>query len=133
MRNSRNDDFDLPLGVSGLGPGSLAAHGPTPGDRSFGVDAPGGLQHRASIATIAAASGVVLGVLGLTITQSGGVGWLLMLIAAIGGLALLVRNFELGIVLFIAVCWVGIGTPTVATSGSGGGQRLLFAQVACSP
>ncbi len=103
-------------------PGSGGGHD----DHHSAID----LQRRAAGITLALLSGVALGVLGLVATQSGAgnAGWLLVIIVLLAGLMLLFRKFEIGILLFVSVCWVAIGTPSVATGGSGVGKRLLVSQ-----
>lgn len=56
--------------------------------------------------------------------------WLTVLVAAIAGLLLLLRHFEVSVALFLGVCWIAVGTPAIAQGGSGGGsQRLMLSQI----
>lgn len=113
------------------------------GDASPGVSAPyatprsspdtpttEALQRRAALVALVVLSGLALGVFGLLV--SGGTdntGWLAVTIVFLTGLVLLYKKFEIGLLLFVSVCWIAIGTPNVATGGSGFGRQLLLSQV----
>lgn len=142
--NSRHDDLELPGDTGGNGPlattgAASSARLPDPATHlppgafaapSGTQSAPGDLQRRVMLAVLAGVSGLALGALALLATKNGegNVGWLALLIVLGGALFLLARNFEAGVVLFLGVCWMRVGTPEVASGGSGGGQRLLLSQ-----
>jgi len=86
------------------------------------------LGRKWTLITIAAVIGLGVGFFGLRAAgDTGSVAWLSLALVAITSFALLLRKFEIGIVAFLCVCWIAIGTPAVA-QGSGGGQRLLISQ-----
>ena len=91
------------------------------------------LSRRAAVIALALLSGLALGVFGLLV--AGGPNreeaplWLLVAAVGVAGLTLIYKKFELGIVVFIGVCWIAVGTPSVATGGGGSGQRLLVSQL----
>lgn len=90
----------------------------------------GELQRKTTLAVLAGAGGLGIGLLTLLLAGPTGTGeWLgLVLLGAIVSFVL-VRHFEAGVVAFLSVCWIAIGTPTLAQGGSGGGgQRLLLSQ-----
>lgn len=86
------------------------------------------MQRRLIAITLIAMAGVALGVFGLIIARGGDMGWLLVCIALLVGVSILYKNFEFGIVGFLGVCWIAIGTPTVSGTGSGLSVRLLIGQ-----
>ena len=56
--------------------------------------------------------------------------WIGIGFASLLALLLLLWNFPLGVVLFLATCWIAVGTPPIAQGGSGGGaQRLLLSHI----
>ena len=86
------------------------------------------IQRRISAATLITLTGVALGVFGLVIARGGDLGWMLVSIALLAGSIVLYKNFEIGIVGFLGICWIAIGTPTVSGTGSGLTVRFLIGQ-----
>jgi hypothetical protein len=84
------------------------------------------LQRRAILITLATLVGVASGVVSLLLAgPEGALQWLGFLVVAAAVLILLSRHFEAGIVAFLGVGWIAIGTPTLAQGGSGGGAQAL--------
>ena len=94
------------------------------------------LQRRATIGAITGVVGVLLGFVSLLLAgEKGEIGWLITaVIGAVLG-AMLVVSYSrrtvsdlIGwlIVGFLSLCWVAIGTPSVAQGESGGGAKNLF-------
>ena len=84
------------------------------------------LQKRTTLIVLASLLGVGAGVFSLLVAgPQGTLTWLGFLVAAVALLFLLLRYYELGIVAFLGVCWIAIGTPTLAQGGSGGGAQTL--------
>jgi O-antigen ligase len=105
--------------------------GPDP----WGDDSPDVVSHtrwrQTSSVALAVITGLLIGVINLAASEKGdsGVAWLGLGTLGLGILIMLARNFSLGIVLFFSVCWIALGTPSIAQGGSGGGsQRLLVSQ-----
>ena len=88
------------------------------------------LRRKTSLVLVTVLGGVGVGLLSLLLGGPTGTGeWLGLLLVGFVVLLVLTRHFEAGIVGFLGVCWVAIGTPTLAQGGSGGGgQRLLISQ-----
>lgn len=62
-----------------------------------------------------------------------GVAWAGLGVVGVAALLLLGRYFEAGIVVFCGLCWVGLGTPSIAQGTSGGGaQRLQLSHAGLS-
>lgn len=89
------------------------------------------LQRRSALLAAGALIGLGAGMVPLLfLGLKGGVVWLGFGIVALAVLALLLRYFEAGVVAFLGVCWIALGTPTLAQGGSGGGaQRLNISEV----
>ena len=88
------------------------------------------LRRKTTLIVLTVLGGAGIGLLGLFLGgPNNGGQWLGLLIVAVIAALVLVRHFEAGIVAFLAICWVALGTPTLAQGGSGGGgQRLLISQ-----
>ncbi len=137
--SSRNDDLEFPgdeFGGRASGrlleaPGGASTFAPPDPQGSGGGGGASDVSRRVTLATVAAVSGIALGVIALVATKNGesSPAWVVLLIAAIAGLTLLARNLAAGIVLFLGVCWIVVRTPDVATGGSGGGQGLPLSQL----
>lgn len=108
------------------GPAALEETWHPPG----GVEGPDlyDVQRRIAVTTLIALVGVALGILGLMLGRGGDAGWLLVSIALLAGMVVLYKNFEFGIVAFLGICWIAIGTPTVSGTGSGLSVRFLISQ-----
>ena len=63
------------------------------------------------------------------VAPTGSATWLFLLMVAAVGFVVLWRNFEWGIIGYLCIAWMVIGTPDVAQGGSGGGQKLLVSQL----
>lgn len=89
------------------------------------------LQRRTALVAVTVLSGLAIGLFGLMSTGAGAKGgaWLLLSTLVFAGLVLLYRKFEIGIVVFLGVCWMAIGTPTLAQGGGPSAQRLLVSQM----
>lgn len=105
---------------------------PEQAEANLGPGGPGieTVQRRVLAAVFVVLSGLALGMFGLMATGSGARSgaWLILSILLLTSLLLLYKNFEIGLVFFVCVCWIAVGTPDLATGGSGGGKRLLVSQ-----
>jgi O-antigen ligase len=88
------------------------------------------LQQRTNRVLLALLSGLGLGVCILLFAGSKALLWLGFGIAALVGVGLLTRFYEAGIVLFLLLAWLNLGSPEVTQGGSGGGsQRLMLSHL----
>ena len=84
------------------------------------------LEKRTTLIVLGALVGLGAGVLSLLLAgPRGTLVWLGFSVVAIAVLFLLARYLELGIVAFLGVCWIAVGTPALAQGGSGGGAQQL--------
>lgn len=87
------------------------------------------MQHRAVLAVLTALFGLISGVFVLLAGgQEGSLAWVTVATLAAAGLFLVFRKFELSMVLFMAVAWIAIGTPSLARGGSGVGKNIMLSQ-----
>ncbi|MBC8140421.1 MAG: hypothetical protein H7Y38_03155, partial [Armatimonadetes bacterium] len=63
------------------------------------------------------------------VAPTGSATWLLLLGVGVVGFLFLWRNLQWGIIGYLCVAWMVLGTPDVAQGGSGGGQKLLVSQL----
>lgn len=88
------------------------------------------LQRKAILVVIVAALGIGVGIFALRVAgETGAAEWLGVATVGVAALALLFRKFSAGIVAYMGVAWIAIGTPAMATSGSGSGQGLRISQI----
>lgn len=88
------------------------------------------LHHRAVLVALTALFGLVSGVFVLVAGgPEGSVAWVTVATLAAAGMFLVIRKFEMAMVLFMAVAWIAIGTPSLAKGGSGVGKNIMLSQV----
>ncbi len=83
--------------------------------------------HRAVAVLVTVALGGIVGLVGWRAYDGGdsALAWLGVGTVAIGLLAIVLKNFELGLVGFLWVAWLALKTPAVAQGQSGGGAQGL--------
>ena len=76
---------------------------------------------------IAVGLGLIVGLIGWRAFDAGdgGLAWLAVGAVALGVLAIVVKNFELGVTGFLWIGWLALKTPAVAQGQSGGGAQGL--------
>lgn len=102
-----------------------------PGQRyDIGLEgpAPEEVQQRVVATTLIVLAGLGLGICGLLLAGGGDLGWMLVTIALMISLVVLYKNFATGILVFLSICWIALGTPGVSGTGSGLTVRFLIGQ-----